>query len=92
MCDEVDAYEHDVENEGDPLELALKRTANFGARAKQYLVSSPKLKVLSRIEAYYEMGDRRLYFVPCPHCDFFQILKFGNLRWPKGTRRSRLEL
>ena len=83
-CDEVDAYEADVDNEGDPLELALKRTANFGARAKQYLVSSPKLTGLSRIKAYYKMGDQRRYFVPCPHCEIYQVLKFKNLRWPQG--------
>lgn len=88
MCDEVDAYDADVDNEGDPLELALKRTANFGDRAKQYIVSTPTIKDLSRIETYYEQGDQRRRFIPCPHCGEFQILKFANLKWDKGNPDS----
>jgi len=39
---------------------------------------------MSRIEAAYEESDKRLYFVPCPTCREFQVLKFPQLRWPKG--------
>jgi len=92
MCDEVDAYPHDVDGEGDPLDIALKRTATFGARAKQYIVSTPLIKGTSRVEHYYLLGDRRLYFVPCPHCNAMQALEWAQLRWPEGQPRKAVYL
>jgi len=29
-------------------------------------------------------GDQRYYFVPCPDCSELQILKWKNIKWPKG--------
>lgn len=92
MCDEVDAYDHDVDGEGDPLDIALKRTATFGARAKQYIVSTPKIRGTSRVEAYYLLGDQRLFFVPCPHCNAMQALEWDRLRWPAGEPRKAIYL
>ena len=43
---------------------------------------------MSRIEAAYEESDQRKYWVPCPTCREFQILKFAQLRWPKGDPQS----
>ena len=39
---------------------------------------------MSRIEAAYEESDQRRFWVPCPICREFQVLKFAQLRWPKG--------
>ena len=84
FLDEVDAYPGDVEGEGDPITLAMARTRTF-ARRKVFLCSTPKITGMSRIEAAYEESDRRRYFVPCPTCRDFQVLKFAQLRWPKGN-------
>lgn len=84
FLDEVDAYEGDVEGEGDPVALAEARTRTFGHRAKIFLVSTPTIHGLSRIEREYEASDRRRYFVPCPHCTHMQWLHFERLRWEKG--------
>ena len=83
FLDEVDGYPGDVDGEGDPINLAMARTRTF-ARRKVFLVSTPKITGMSRIEAAYEESDRRRYFVPCPTCREFQVLKFSQLRWPKG--------
>ena len=83
FLDEVDAYPGDVEGEGDPINLAMARTRTF-ARRKVFLVSTPKITGMSRIEAAYEESDKRQFFVPCPTCREFQVLKFPQLRWPKG--------
>jgi len=83
FLDEADAYPGDVENEGDPVTLATARTRTF-ARRKIYLCSTPKITGISRIEAAFEESDRRQYWVPCPACKEPQILKFAQLRWPKG--------
>ncbi|MGE0753329.1 MAG: phage terminase large subunit family protein [Variibacter sp.] len=85
FLDEVDAYEGDVEGEGDPIALAEARTRTFGHRAKTFLVSTPTIKGLSRIEREYEASDKQRYFVPCPHCGHMQWLKFEHLRWEKGN-------
>ncbi|HZT29259.1 MAG TPA: phage terminase large subunit family protein [Bryobacteraceae bacterium] len=83
FLDEVDGYPGDVEGEGDPVNLAMARTRTF-ARRKVFLVSTPKITGMSRIEAAYDESDRRQYYVPCPLCREFQILQFAQLRWPKG--------
>src|SRR5512135_658083 len=83
FLDEVDGYPGDVDGEGDPINLALARTRTF-SRRKVFLVSTPKITGMSRIEAAYEESDKRQYWVPCPTCREFQVLKFSQLRWPKG--------
>jgi phage terminase large subunit GpA-like protein len=88
FLDEVDGYPGDVEGEGDPVNLAAARTRTF-ARRKIFMVSTPKITGMSRIEAAFEESDKRFYWVPCPVCREFQTLKFAQLRWPKGqTERA----
>src|SRR5688572_14538153 len=82
FLDEVDAYPGDVEGEGDPVSLAAARTRTF-ARRKIFMVSTPKITGRSRIEAAYAESDQRRFWVPCPRCGEFQVLKFAQLRWPK---------
>jgi phage terminase large subunit GpA-like protein len=84
FLDEVDAYEGDVDGEGDPVALAVARTRTFGHRAKVFLVSTPTIRGFSRIEREYEASDRRRFFVPCPLCGHMQWLRFERLRWDKG--------
>ncbi|MDD3181220.1 MAG: phage terminase large subunit family protein [Alphaproteobacteria bacterium] len=81
FLDEVDAFPGDVEDEGDPVALAEARTRTF-ARRKIYIVSTPTVKGLSRIEREYEASDMRRFMVPCPLCGAFQWLKFSQLKWP----------
>lgn len=84
FLDEVDAYPGDVEGEGDPVALAEARTRTFGHRRKVFMVSTPTIRGLSRIEREFEASDQRRYFVPCPHCGAMQWLKFERLRWEKS--------
>lgn len=92
LLDEIDSFEMDVDNEGDPVQLAVKRTTNF-PRRKIAFVSTPGTRETSRIEPLFEGGDQRFYHVPCPECDHFQRIIFsrikferdehGNLAWVK---------
>ena len=77
--DEVDGYEKS--NEGHPVNLLAQRSATFGSKRKLVLTSTPTIKGISFIEMSYESGDRRQYFVPCPHCNHHQTLKWQNLKW-----------
>lgn len=80
ILDECDAYPYSVEGEGSPIELAKKRQVTFGSKKKLLLISSPKLEHTSFIEPAYLAGDQRKYFLPCPHCELKQDLKFEQLR------------
>ena len=88
FLDEVDAYPGDLDGEGDPIGLAEARTDSFGHRRKIFLVSTPTLKGLSRIEREFELSDQQRYHVPCPHCGALQWLKFERLRWKPGRPES----
>ena len=84
FLDEVDAYPPDADSEGDPLTLAIQRTATF-ARRKIFIVSTPTIKGLSRIEKEFENTDQRYFFVPCPHCGHFQTLKWEGIRYDSNS-------
>lgn len=80
-CDEVDRYPPSAGTEGDPVTLARKRSTTFWNR-KLVLTSTPTVKGGSRIEMAYEASDQRRYWVPCPHCDADQVLRWSAVRWP----------
>lgn len=80
--DEVDGYPQTAGEEGDQLKLGIKRTEYFWNR-KILAGSTPTLDQTSRIKRRFEQGDMRYYFVPCPHCDHPQVLKWENLKWEK---------
>lgn len=80
LCDEVDRYPSSAGSEGDPIQLARKRSATFWNR-KIVTVSTPTNKGSSRIEDAFELSDQRHYHVPCKHCEQFQVLKWGNVKW-----------
>ena len=84
FLDEVDAYPASADEEGDPVGLAEARSLTFAHRRKLFLVSTPTIRGVSRIEREYEASDQRRYFVPCPKCGAVQWLRFERLRWEKG--------
>lgn len=84
FCDEVDEYPGDVDDQGDPVALAEKRTTNF-SRRKIFLVSTPTVKGASRIEAEFLLSDQRRYFVPCPHCGHMDWIRWANIRFSKDV-------
>ena len=77
--DEIDRWDVDVDEEGDPIELAETRGSTFGRNAKFYFSSSPTIKGASRIADLYESSDQRHYYVPCPTCGHMQILEWERL-------------
>lgn len=82
LCDEVDRYPASAGSEGDPIQLARKRSATFWNR-KIILVSTPTNKDASRIEEAFERSDQRRYYVPCKHCEEYQTLRWANVQWQK---------
>jgi phage terminase large subunit GpA-like protein len=83
LLDEVDRYPASAGTEGDPVNLAITRTANFWNR-KIVLCSTPTVKGASRIEAAWLESNQQMYWVPCPHCGARQVLRWPNVEWPEG--------
>ena len=84
FMDEIDAYPGDVGGEGDPILLAERRSATFRLRRKIFMVSTPTVKGISRVQREFEKSDQRYFFVPCTSCGHYQHLRFTQLRWPEG--------
>lgn len=83
LVDEVDRCPREAGDEGDPIDLAIKRTTGYPG----YLIilaSTPTIKGDSRIETAFFESDQRFYFVPCPDCGKFQILRWSRVKWDEG--------
>lgn len=80
MADDVNGYPANVDEEGDPLSLAIGRTDSFSNR-KILIISTPTVKNASRISLEYEESDQRLFFLPCPFCGHYQDLRWGNIKF-----------
>jgi phage terminase large subunit GpA-like protein len=83
ICDEVDRYPVSAGAEGDPVDLARKRTTTFWNR-KVILISTPTVTGMSRIEAAFDASDKRRFFVPCFQCGERQFLKWSQVIWEPG--------
>lgn len=91
IFDEVDGYPPSAGSEGDQIKLGIRRTEYYWNR-KIIGGSTPTIAGHSRIERMFLRGDRRRYYVPCPHCDHKDILVFSEnradhghfMRWEEG--------
>lgn len=81
--DEIDRFPESAGNEGDPWDLAGRRTANFWNR-KKAAFSTPTLKGFSRIESMFDESDQRHFHVPCTECGHMQRLVWAQLKWESG--------
>lgn len=89
--DELSGFDHDIQNEGDPITLGDKRIegATF---PKSIRGSTPKKKGPPEeggclIEAEYDRADERFRFaVRCPHCGHEQAIRWGGKDVPFGFK------
>lgn len=80
MLDEVDGYPQDLAGEGNPIALAEARTSTFPNK-KIYEISTPTVEGRSNISAAYEDSSKQRFYLPCPRCDYKQVLVWGQVRW-----------
>lgn len=91
-----DRMDDDIEGEGDPFDLATKRTTSFGSFAMTLCESSPSREITdyryvpkhpheapptTGILALYNRGDRRRWYLPCPRCEEHLEPRFELLQW-----------
>ncbi len=79
VCDEVDGYAR--LKEGHPVGLLWQRSATFGDDRFLFEISTPTITDASYIAEAYEAGDKRYFWIPCPHCEEFQVLRWENVSW-----------
>lgn len=81
--DEIDRLELNVDDEGDPVELAEARATQYANDCKFFYTSSPSYEGTSKIDDLFAMGTQEHYHVPCPHCDHLHELVLGNFRFER---------
>jgi phage terminase large subunit GpA-like protein len=93
--DEKAAYK--PTREGDPVKLGEARKKTYEGEELIVKISTPRRcdcadgEICGDISHDYERGDQREHYVPCPHCEEFQTLKFGGkdvaygLKWEKDS-------
>ncbi|SFO17902.1 Phage terminase, large subunit GpA [Bradyrhizobium sp. Ghvi] len=85
FADEVDRFAISAGTEGDPLALAVKRTKTYEGRGRKLIFVSTPTSRSSRINAWYERGDKRRFHVTCRECNHAAPLEFESLRWDAGV-------
>lgn len=86
LLDEYDAFDANIEKEGDPGILAAKRVegATF---PKMVFGTTPKLKGFSNIEKREkEAGIFLQAYIPCPECGGYHPLVWGGKEEPTGFK------
>lgn len=80
--DEVTGYPRDVDGRGSPRDQARARQKMYGDLAKEWQGSTPGIEGECAISADFDSGDRRYFYVPCPHCRVYHALEFDQMRGP----------
>ena len=81
ILDEIDGMK--TTKDGDPLALAVRRTAQFADR-KIVTGSTPVDAETSRIIAQYAKSDQRVFEIQCVECDEFSEVQWKDIHWPDG--------
>lgn len=90
VMDEVSEYPLDTDGRGSPIDQARARQKSYGDLAKEFASSTPGMAGVCRISAMFEDGDRRRFYIACPHCDERQTLRWENMQPPSETTRHRV--
>lgn len=85
--DEIDRWATSAGSEGDPWELAEKRTTTF-YNAKRVAVSTPTIKGVSRIADLFEKGTQEKWYSQCPHCGEWHEVLFPDIKFDFETIKN----
>lgn len=80
VLDEIDRYPPELAGEGSTIAVAMKRTQAYQRRRRILMLSSPTLEG-APIHAWFQRGDQRRYYVPCPACDCMHPFEWQQVRW-----------
>lgn len=104
---DFDRMPMDVAGDGNPYDLASKRTTTYGSYAMTLAESSPSKEILDLkwvartqheappcegILALYNRGDRRRWYWPCLGCSHYFEGNFKHLTYEKRSGQTNLEI
>jgi phage terminase large subunit GpA-like protein len=89
VLDELSSYLRDVDGRGSPSSQARARQKAFGDLAKELALSTPGMAGECEISDLYDASDRRRFYIPCPHCDDFGLLKYEAMLAPSPATANR---
>ncbi|MBQ8507208.1 MAG: phage terminase large subunit family protein [Clostridia bacterium] len=89
FLDETDRFPASAGTEGNPIELAERRTETFRHNRKVVLTSSPGIKGKSEIEKQFQSGTQEEWQTQCPHCGHWSFIRFDNIIFEKEQRGER---
>ena len=88
FMDETDRFPASAGTEGDPQELAERRTETFRHNRKIVKTSTPTIKGRSKIETDYMNGTQEEWHTECPHCHNFSFIQFVNIKFEKENYKN----
>lgn len=83
LFDDADRMPFVLDEEGDPIELALRRSTTY-PRAKAFMISTPTTAENSRVWPAWLSSTMDRFYVPCVHCNHVQYLRWQQLKWVEG--------
>lgn len=81
FIDEPDKNKKNAGGEADPQSLARERTKNFTFDRKIVMACTPTFESGVIWKAWLKAYRQYHYFVPCPHCNEFQVFRFGQIKF-----------
>lgn len=88
FMDETDRFPASAGTEGDPQELAERRTETFRHNRKIVKTSTPTIKGRSKIETDYLNGTQEEWHTECPHCHTYNFIKFADISFEKEEYKN----
>lgn len=82
--DELDAWPHEVGEDGCPDKTSDARCSGYWLTRKIFRGSTPLIKGTSKIQKQYLRGDQREYLVLCKACGFPQKLRWSTINKNNG--------
>lgn len=91
VCEEPDEYPAFSSTGGDPLSKAEKRLTTYRDKGRaRLLIGGTPTNRQGNVWKRWEMcGVQLHYWVPCPHCNGYQMLLWKQVRWDKREGESR---
>lgn len=83
FMDEIDRFPLSAGTEGDPIELAERRTETYRHNRKIVKCSTPTIKGASKIERAYMHGTQEEWRTECPHCRNYNFIRFDDVKFNK---------
>lgn len=78
--EELTDWPEQTDKRGDPLLQARERMSGQGDQSKEISCSTTGSRGSCRITDEFEAGDQRRWYMACPHCGDYSVLRFEAMR------------